>query len=197
MKEIKVRATFTEEILGMSPNNQDLYREFIANKAGEAESIEKEVARIGLDGVEDKGKTVFPRTDDGVPFLYDYQIRGFFKDSAGMLRRVKGSESSKLKAYKKIIDGLIFVKDRMNPIVCSGQVGECVRPLRAQTMQGDRVALAVSETCPAGSHIDFTVMLFDNSYEKALIEWLDYGAVRGLGQWRNSGKGTFTYEILS
>lgn len=28
------------------------------------------------------------------------------------------------------------------------------------------------------------------------MEWLDYGKLRGLGQWRNSGKGRFTYEIL-
>ena len=28
-------------------------------------------------------------------------------------------------------------------------------------------------------------------------EWLDYGALRGIGQWRNSGKGRYTYEILN
>lgn len=28
------------------------------------------------------------------------------------------------------------------------------------------------------------------------MEWLDYGKLRGLGQWRNSGKGRFTYELL-
>jgi hypothetical protein len=28
-----------------------------------------------------------------------------------------------------------------------------------------------------------------------LKEWLDYGALRGLGQWRNAGYGAFTYEV--
>ena len=39
--------------------------------------------------------------------------------------------------------------------------------------------------------IDLT--LLDDSHEKAVREWLDYGILRGIGQWRNSGKGRFTY----
>ena len=31
---------------------------------------------------------------------------------------------------------------------------------------------------------------------EAVIEWLDYGKRRGLGQWRNGGWGAFTYELL-
>ena len=27
-------------------------------------------------------------------------------------------------------------------------------------------------------------------------EMLNYGQLRGFGQWRNSGKGRFTYEVL-
>ena len=27
-------------------------------------------------------------------------------------------------------------------------------------------------------------------------EWLDYGRFNGLGQWHNSGKGTFTWELI-
>ena len=30
-------------------------------------------------------------------------------------------------------------------------------------------------------------------YKKVVREWLDYGQLRGIGQWRNSGKGRFTY----
>ena len=30
----------------------------------------------------------------------------------------------------------------------------------------------------------------------AVKEWLSYGKLRGLGQWRNSGKGRFLCEIL-
>jgi len=64
-----------------------------------------------------------------------------------------------------------------------------------RSAQGERIALARSETCPAGTQMWFTVTcLWD--YEKLLTEWLDYGRLRGLGQWRNSGKGRFTYEIL-
>ena len=40
MKNIKVRLTFTEGILGTSPANADIYRDFIGSKAPDAASIE-------------------------------------------------------------------------------------------------------------------------------------------------------------
>lgn len=97
---------------------------------------------------------------------------------------------------KKVIDGLIFVSPRMIPICFSGEMSECQRPLRAQTAQGERVSLANSEQIPAGSTCEFEVLCMDDSHEKAVREWLDYGVLRGIGQWRNSGKGRFTYEVL-
>lgn len=38
--------------------------------------------------------------------------------------------------------------------------------------------------------------MLDEGLEKYVREWLDYGVFSGIGQWRNSGKGRFTYEIL-
>ena len=112
-----------------------------------------------------------------------------------MLRRVSKSDSSKLKAYKRIIDGLIFVEPRRIPIQVTGEVDILTRPLRAQTAQGERVALSRSEMIPAGSSITFKVMLLDDSLESALVEWLEYGKLRGLGQWRNGSYGRFDYAI--
>ena len=72
-------------------------------------------------------------------------------DSCGMLARVGGktetgktravNESGKLSAYKKVIDGLIFPQPRMIPIKVNGKIGDCQRPLRAQTAQGERVRM--------------------------------------------------------
>lgn len=41
----------------------------------------------------------------------------------------------------------------------------------------------------------FDVVCLDAAHEAVVREWLDYGQLRGIGQWRNSGKGRFTYEI--
>lgn len=193
---MKVRVTFTEALLGTS-SNENVVRDFIASKAPDAATVEDEIAAIGADAVAEKGMTVFPRVD-GKPVLYDYQIKGFFKDACGMLARVKTTKSSALKAYKKIIDGLIFVEPRRIPILVNGEIGECQRSLRVQTAQGERVALAISEEIPAGSSIEFEITLFDEKAHKdAVLEWLDYGRLRGIGQWRNSGKGRFDYEVLA
>lgn len=194
MKEIKVKLTFIEPILGTSPANDEVYREFIGSKAPDAASVEDEVAALGADAVAEKGMTVFPRMEDGTPFLYDYQIKGFFKDTCGGLRKVEGTKSSKIKAYKKEIDKLIFPEPRCIPFQFDGEITECQRPLRAQTMQGERVSLAMSEQIPAGATVEFTVVCLCDDHEKAVREWLDYGKYSGIGQWRNSGKGRFTWE---
>ncbi len=196
MKTMKVRLTFTEPILGTSPKNADVYRDFIGSKSPDAASVEEEVEALGVDAVTEKGMTGFPRLDDGTPFLYDYQIKGFFKDTCGGLRKVKGTESSKIKAYKKEIDRLIFPEPRCISLMFSGDLGECQRPLRAQTMQGERVSLAISEEAPAGSVIEFSIVMLSDDHEKAVREWLDYGKYSGIGQWRNSGKGRFTWEEI-
>lgn len=196
MKTIKVKLTFTEPILGTSPKNADVYRDFIGTKAPDATSVEDEVAALGVDAVIEKGMTGFPRLDDGTPFLYDYQIKGFFKDTCGGLRKVKNTESAKIKAYKKEIDKLIFVEPRCIPLLFDGELGECQRPLRAQTMQGERVNLAISEEAPAGTVIGFSIVMLSDDHEKAVREWLDYGRFSGIGQWRNSGKGRFTWEEI-
>lgn len=195
--EIKIKATLLEEMLGMASGDPEIHETFIASKAPDAPSREEEIEALGVDGVVDKTKTIFPKLADGTPFVYDYQIKGFFKDTAGMLRRVEGTACSKVKAFKKEIDGLLFVKERKIPIMNYGSIGNCQRPLRAETPQGSRVALANSETVPAGSHMEFTIVLLNDSMRKWVVECLDYGCLRGFGQWRNSGKGNFVYDIVS
>ena len=196
MKEIKVKLTFLEEVLGTASADKEIHDKFIAANAPDAPSRKEEIEALGVEEVIEKSMTVFPRNADGKPIFWDYQIKGFFKDACGMLRKVPNSASSKIKAYKKEIDGLIFVKEREIPIIFDGEIGSCQRPLRAQTAQGERVALANSETVPAGSTIEFTIQLMCDTHEKAVREWLDYGVFRGIGQWRNSGKGKFEWSEL-
>lgn len=195
MKTIKVRITTTEEMLGSLPNNKELHETYIASKAPDASTIAEEVAAVGEGAVIEQQMTVFPRFE-GRPVLYDYQLKGFFKDSCSALRKVPGTLSSKIKAFKKEIDGLVFVSPRHIPILFDGEVGACQRPLRASTPQGERVALAHSEAVPAGAVLELEITCLVDDYENVVREWLDYGALRGLGQWRNSGKGRLTYEVI-
>ena len=196
MYTIKCRLTFTEEVLGTASNNPEIHSEYIASKSKDAMKIEEEVDAIGVEEVIEKSMTVFPRNAAGNPILWDYQIKGFFKDAAGVLRRVPGSKASKVKAYKKEIDGLLFVSPRMIPLAMPSSLGTCERPLRASTAQGERVALANSETAPAGTTIEFEIQCLTKEMYDLAYELLDYGKLRGIGQWRNSGKGRFEWEEI-
>lgn len=214
MKKVHIAITFTDPILGMSPSDPDIYMNYIASKAPEETNTAEEVTALPLpddivcdDETEPTTVTVFPRTRSGEPCFYDYQIRGFFKDSCGLLSYVRGVDetgkktkkksgtlSGKTTAYKKVIDGNIFVSPRKIPIYFDGPMTLCQRPLRASTHMGERIALACSEQIPEGAKIAFDVTCYNDDDVALLAEWMTYGRDHGMGQWRNSGKGRFLVD---
>ncbi len=202
MIQKKVKLTFTEPLLGTLAANEEVMSEFIAAKhpdGSESEEAQNEVA--ALPDVEEeikKQSTVFPRNKEGQIFRYDYQMKGFFKEVCGMLRRVPGSaesaEKSPVRAYKKVIDGLVFVYPRECVIDLAGDIDWNERPLRASTAQGERICLARSEMAPAGSTMVLTIKVLNDKLMNFVDAWLDHGADFGLGQWRGGGMGRFTWE---
>lgn len=197
MKEMRVKLTFTEDVLGTANANPNIHEEFIASNAPDAPSRKEEIEAIGVEKEVEKSMTVFPKDENGNPFLWDYQIRGFFKSAAQAGSYMGGDK--KLAAYKKKIDLLVFVAERKIPFVLpeGKEMGNCQRPLRAQTMQGERVALANSETVPAGSTVEFTIQILEDKLSSYVEDWLDFGKFNGIGQWRNSGCGRFTWERVA
>ena len=48
-----------------------------------------------------------------------------------------------------------------------------------------------------GAWCEFDIMMLNDSDEALVKEWLDYGRLNGLGQWRNSGKGAFIWKEIT
>lgn len=194
--KMRVRLTFSEMVLGSTAGDPEITRSYIASKAPDAAKLEEEVAALGVDGVEQKTMTVFPKLEDGTPFLWDYQLKGFFKSACKALNTA--APSNKLPSYKTKIDTLVFIDERKIPYQLpeGGVIGNLQRPLRAMTAQGERIALANSETIPAGTTVEFTVTALEKDLLPRVREWLDYGRYNGLGQWRNASYGRFTWEEI-
>lgn len=202
MKEMKVRIKFTDTILGTKPADPEIHSRFVASKAPDAKTIAQELAahEASIEDVEERTKTIFHKMEDGTPFIEAYQVKGFFKEAARTLKKVPGTLTSKTTAYLKKVDNFIFVSpDNLAlwmPIDLDLTATDCQRPLRASTPQGERVALAHSEEAPAGTTIEFTVKCLIDGDLDLVREWLDYGALKGMGQWRNSGRGRFVWEEI-
>jgi len=200
---MRIELKFTEPLLGTATANPELFEQFIASKQPDAAKQGEEIDALpDVDEEVQRATTVFSRDDAGRPALWDYQIKGFFKDACGMLRRVRAAAngSGKLKAYKREIDGLVFVFPRRIPLLLpdGAELTTNQRPLRAQTAQGERVSLARSEEAPVGTRIRFEVECLDPDRLEPLVEeWLSYGSKRGLGQWRNASWGRFTWRPLA
>ena len=208
--DMKIRITLQEEMLGTKPEDPTVFATYIASlsedlvKATEENGVAQEnetpeeTEAVKRERV---GSSIFHKMEDGNPFMWDYEFKGMFKDAAGAMNRMdkdfRGGEE-KLSAFKTKIDGLVFIfprKIRLN-LPSGMKLGRCERPLRAETAQGPRVTLARSEAAPAGTTIELTIKVLSKDLVKWVRMWLDYGALRGLGQWRNSGKGRFTWEEI-
>ena len=194
-------AKFTEGLLGTKPNDQEVHDTFIKGKEMDLipkdEQTAEERTLAELDKLE-KGKTIFHRDEDGNPFIWNYQIKGFIKEAFKTLRRNKDSACAKIKAFLQVVDGCVFVMPRKIKLELpeGGKIETCQRPLRAQTMQGERVALASSEEAPAGTKIRFSVKTLIDDLDDALDECWAYAEDRFMGAWRNSGKGTAIVEEI-
>ena len=202
MKKLNYKITLIDEMLGTAPADKEVYSTYIAStKTGDELNEEVEALENGIDASAEKERklTIFCKNKAGNPILWDYQWKGYFKDTCKALKKVPSTKSSAIKAYKQEIDGNIFVFPRQVEMCLpeDAEIGICERPLRAQTMQGERIALAASETVPAGSTMDISVVCLIDSHVNAVKEWMANGIIRGTGQWRNSGKGRFIAELTS
>lgn len=199
METKKYKATFTEGLLATKPNDETVHETYIAAKREEGiaeDEMDAEARTLAEIERLEKGCTVFHRDADGRPIVWDYQVKGFLKDAIKALRREPKSACAALKNYKGVIDGSVFVQPRQIVLnIPEGKsIGTCQRPLRAQTMRGERVALAQSEEAPAGTTMEFTVLTLAPGLDKALAECWAYARLRFMGAWRNGGKGTAIVE---
>ena len=217
---MKVELTFTEVLLGTLSGNKEIAEEFIISKHPEGKSQEESESLPDIDETVEKSSTFFARTPDNMPMLWNYQPKGFFKEAcAAMIHALSlgldkdDEEMKKLKndlkkcrlteyLYKKTIDELVFVSPRRIPLILPEGIDPqklkfWERPLRGQTIRGERISLARSEVAPEGTKVIFKVSLLNMKLDEYIRRWLNYGALKGLGQWRNSSCGSFSWKELT
>lgn len=189
-------------LLGSAPASQAIRTQYIASKAPTSDRRSEEEAE--LFNVEEQGLTVFRRDTRDQLCLMDYQIKGFFKEAFQALQG-----QAKLPAFKKKVDTLMFVEPRYIPLMRDGAAMRdedevLERALRAETPKGPRNALQASEMVNDPWYIDLEMTLLPNPEGKSggSLTWknielaLDYGALHGIGQWRNASYGRFRWEQL-
>jgi len=207
---MKYKLTFTEPLLGTLSGNKDIAEEFINSKHPDGHSEEESEAHP--DEELEKSSTIFARDGERL-MLWDYQIKGFFKEACEQMINSGTMTKEELKGprltqylYKKTIDKQIFVFPRkiylnlpegeIPTFIAPGMSEDgktCQRPLRGETMRGQRICLARSESVPPGTTLEISVTCLNDKLEKYLTRWLTYGALLGLGQWRSSGMGRFDF----
>lgn len=217
MNEIKTRITLSEPMLGTTAGNSDIVREFIASKVKdskdpnidvearmteEVEAVEKTLEERKEEEI-GNAMTIFP-VENGKPFIWDYQVKGFLK--AAVLAVCIDSDNYKKErlkklnltkwTYKRTVDNLWFPFPRKILLDMPGPLTVIQRPLRADTMRGERICLAISEAAPAGTTFECTIKYMNPVHAEIIRACLDYGELKGLLQWRNAGFGRFTWEEL-
>lgn len=205
---MKVEMIFTEPLLGTLSGNKEIAEEFILAKHPDGMSKEELEALANLPEAIEKSSTIFARDNDKNPMLWDYQVKGFFKEACGAMidmETMKVEELKKVKLtqylHKRTIDRLVFVKPRQIVLQLPKKIDKnklkfLERPLRGQTMRGERISLARSEMVPAKTKIEIEIICMNKKLIDFIERWLDYGALKGLGQWRNASYGRFDWRKL-
>jgi hypothetical protein len=188
METKKVTIRLITEMLGTVPKDRELYASYIESKRPAGDDVEADTVPENL---EEKGWTGF-HTDENGLFVYDYFIKGFFKNAGNVLK-----DSLKTKALRSKLSDFFFVSPRKIYLGKQKPDGMLERPLRAQTAQGPRVSLARSDYMAAGTEITFDIKLLGHKEisVETIKTLLAYGELQGLGQFRNGGYGRF--EVVS
>ena len=200
----KYRLTGLTRLLAAQAANPDVRSEYIASKAPSIEKGTDETEHLPQESMDTKGLTVFLR-HVGILSLSDYVVKGFLKEALGAIKSQVGiaAESTKVDNFVMIEPAYLHIRRGQVGIKAPDMVLE--RPLRAKTMQGPRVSLAASEVVEAGWELEFEISLLENPgtpKSKPLTfdvieQALEYGAFKGLGQWRNAQNGRFTFERIA
>jgi len=203
----------TTSLLGSNPANPEIHSKYVASKAATLEKAALEEAMLPgsdelaekLRDIKESGLTVFLRGSHGEIVLGAHCIKGFFKAAFSTLKDQFGISAAKSK-----IDNLVFIRPDFVPVLDghgkpqTEPDGYCERSLRAETMQGPRVTLASSEEIAPPWQMEFSVTIVKNNGSgrsnavtfETIEAALDYGELKGLGQWRNSGRGSFVWERI-
>jgi len=211
---MKIRIIFIEEMLATLPGNKEIARDFVAAKNPNGPAVDETEVIENMAATLEKQTMYFARTvlakkvESGHPFLYDYQVKGFFKGACQAMIDSGIFTKDELKknrltrwTYKRTIDSQIHVAPRkvlfeLPEGTDPQELSFCERPLRGDTPKGERIALARSEAVPAGTAIVVDIRLLNRKLFGFVKAWLDFGQLIGIGGWRNSGKGRFDVEYL-
>ena len=104
MANMKVKITLLEDMLGTAPNNKKIYTDYLASKAPEGKDVKDEIDSIEEpDGIEEmRQMTVFHRNPDtNQPIIFDYLVKGFFKNACSAMREVPRVRALKLRHTRK------------------------------------------------------------------------------------------------
>lgn len=205
---MNVRIITTKELLAMSPGKQNLYADFIAGHAIDAQTREDEVNSLGAQEVTTRGRSVFD-VINGKLVWPSRRWLGYFKSKTGADRRDDEAIVCDLSSYKGVFDENISFSAEFFPVKlpksAEGKTGICDRQMPGDGYKRE-TSIKSSQTAPPGSITNFTIQTnvktvgkkgAEMDFMDVLRECLDAGACSGTGEWRGSGKkGTFLWEEL-
>jgi hypothetical protein len=182
-------------MLGTVPKSKHVYTDYVESKKptnGTADLSEVEAETV-MEALEAKGWTGFHADENGL-FVYDYFIKGFFKNAGNILK-----DQLKVKNLRSKLDNNLFIFPRRVSLGKKLPDGCVERPIRCQTMQGPRVTIAKSDSVDAGTEFSFEVVWLETSdvKEEKLKKMLGYGKLQGFGQFRGGGYGQFEVVTIS
>jgi len=182
---IKIKIELTEKMLGTAPD-PEIYGKYIATLAPAGTDTRDEIETLA--NIEERGTTRFHTDSEKGLFIYNYMVIGFLKEAGNSLK-----ENLSIKAVKSKIEQFVFCNPRKIYFSKVKPDGVLERPKRVNGPMGPQSTLGRSEYVSEGTQIEFLLTIIENKEIKpeVVLDILGYGELKGLGQWRNGGYGSF------
>jgi len=192
---MKVRVSLIEELAAKTCEQSDGSKGVYVCKNNEGVTV---ITSQGFDNV----KYSFPKSDNGNPYLYNYQIGGFFRHALAVMGRVNDNPDM-IEISKRIMKSLVFVTPRkitINPPI----VIKRTRCMRCDVAQHEHVPKITTEFVPTGSGFDFEIIETPTrkplkNFNTIVSEVLNFGKLVGLFHscyTDAASNGKFTWEQI-
>jgi hypothetical protein len=218
---VKVKLTFTNDVFGLSPNNKEMYTDFLSIKADKLtkglkneteaarrreevfQNMEAEMEHLvvaeNLAEALDKGTTIFPKDEEGRPCFRRYQWKGYLKEKMRGAVTRRTPMISDISKWPSSIAQDVFIVDELNPIFLpeGAELSMDQRPIRFNDKMGNMVsAIASCEVVPRGSYTYVTFKVKRQGWLPVIKYLLKQGEDAGTGSRRCDGFGTFNFEVV-
>lgn len=196
-KEYRVKLQFTNELMGGTPKNPELIRDWLEAKGAPDIEANAQEIEASIEASEQRSWCGFQSQDGQGLCMRGYHVKAHIKDCANILKDMLG-----IKALRSKVADRCYVMEDYIPLAAKEPSGFFEHPVRVMTAQGPRSALKrtdyVNKPLITFRLRMLAVEIIPKTPNGDLLDTIfEYGGIHGMGSDRGMGFGRYKVEEIT